>query len=135
MICILGHRSGFPCPICLVPRKEQSKLTKSWPMRTVSETENILSQVNNAVSTSERDAILKEQSLRNVRVRHSSWTSNITSFDSRVYRVFSSMSFPQSIQYTVLSLRTRCTRSNKVSGESICGHGSEISCQQQVKRS
>ncbi|KDN35213.1 hypothetical protein RSAG8_11788, partial [Rhizoctonia solani AG-8 WAC10335] len=66
MICILGHQSNFPCPKCLVPRQEQSKLTKTWPMRTVSETEALFDRANSAETSSERDQILKEQSLRSV---------------------------------------------------------------------
>ncbi|KAB5587904.1 hypothetical protein CTheo_8654 [Ceratobasidium theobromae] len=67
MICILGHSSDFPCPICLVPRLEQSRLTKSWPIRTTFMTKQILSQAKKAESAVEKDAILKKQSLQSVR--------------------------------------------------------------------
>ncbi|KDN42568.1 hypothetical protein RSAG8_06711, partial [Rhizoctonia solani AG-8 WAC10335] len=67
MICILGHRSDFPCPICLVPRLEQSDLMKSWPVRTASATEEIFARAETAESLSESDRILREQSFRNVR--------------------------------------------------------------------
>ncbi|KAG9125007.1 hypothetical protein FRC07_009351 [Ceratobasidium sp. 392] len=67
MVCILGHKSKLPCPICLVPRRDQSQLMKQWPMRTVPSTEDVLRRANNAVSAAQRDSILKEQSLRNIR--------------------------------------------------------------------
>ncbi|KAG8727553.1 hypothetical protein FRC10_005855, partial [Ceratobasidium sp. 414] len=67
MVCILGHRSGFPCPICLVPRLEQSKLMESWPRRTVSSSEDVLHRANQAPTAIECDEILHEQSLRNMR--------------------------------------------------------------------
>ncbi|KEP45041.1 hypothetical protein V565_326020, partial [Rhizoctonia solani 123E] len=67
MICILGHRSDFPCPKCLVPRREQSNLTKMWPVRTASDTEGLLERATLAKSALEKDSILKEQSLRYVR--------------------------------------------------------------------
>ncbi|CAE6460610.1 unnamed protein product, partial [Rhizoctonia solani] len=67
MICILGHRSGFPCPICLVPQKQQSKLTQAWPLRTVQDTEAIMSQAEDAESPAEAPEILREQSHRSVR--------------------------------------------------------------------
>ncbi|KAG9094666.1 hypothetical protein FS749_012061 [Ceratobasidium sp. UAMH 11750] len=67
MVCILGHNSGFPCPICLVPRLEQSKLMEVWPTRTVSGSEDVLDRANQAPTISKRNEILHEQSLRNIR--------------------------------------------------------------------
>ncbi|KAG9098331.1 hypothetical protein FS749_004060 [Ceratobasidium sp. UAMH 11750] len=67
MVCIHGHKGRFPCPICLVPRLEQSNLLKLWPMRTVSATEDILCRAKSAPTKTEREKILKEQSLRNIR--------------------------------------------------------------------
>ncbi|KAG8742492.1 hypothetical protein FRC10_001388 [Ceratobasidium sp. 414] len=49
IVCILGSKSGFPCPICLVPHAEQHDLLGIWPLRTV-----------------EGNEILHEQSLRAV---------------------------------------------------------------------
>ncbi|CAE6440234.1 unnamed protein product [Rhizoctonia solani] len=67
MVCILGHRSDFPCPTCLVPRLQQSKLSEKWPVRTVLETEDILQCALNEPQPSVKKTILQEQSLRSVR--------------------------------------------------------------------
>ncbi|KAF8603005.1 hypothetical protein BDV93DRAFT_556926 [Ceratobasidium sp. AG-I] len=66
-VCILGAKSGFPCPICLVPRLEQSSLLKSWPNRTVVLTEDLLERVEQAATAAVKSEILHEQSLRNIR--------------------------------------------------------------------
>lgn len=78
MICILGHNSGFPCPICLVPRLEQSKLGKVWPIRTVAATEAILERARHSETKAEKDKILHEQSLRDIRVSGSNVSANCT---------------------------------------------------------
>ncbi|QRV96205.1 hypothetical protein RhiJN_24223 [Ceratobasidium sp. AG-Ba] len=67
MVCILGHKSGFPCAICLVPRLEQSKLGEQWPPRTVSSTIATLRRAENTGTKTEKESILQEQSLRDVR--------------------------------------------------------------------
>ncbi|KAG8734944.1 hypothetical protein FRC10_011167 [Ceratobasidium sp. 414] len=67
MICILGHRSEYTCLMCLVPHHEQSRLTESWPMRTVSGTEDVLQRANDAETVARRNEILHEQSLRDIR--------------------------------------------------------------------
>lgn len=68
MTCILGHRSGFPCPICLVPRLEQSNISKVWPRRTVSASKELLSRASLAPSLAKKEDILREQSLRDIQV-------------------------------------------------------------------
>ncbi|KAG8710978.1 hypothetical protein FRC11_003923 [Ceratobasidium sp. 423] len=62
--CILGHKSGFPCPICLVPRLQQGDLVQSWPNRTVNGSEALILRASKERYIKDRDEILSEQSLR-----------------------------------------------------------------------
>ncbi|KDN40330.1 hypothetical protein RSAG8_08240, partial [Rhizoctonia solani AG-8 WAC10335] len=62
--CILGHQSGFPCPICLVPRSQQGDLNRTWPHRTVNGSEKLVHRAQKAKYLKDRDEILSEQSLR-----------------------------------------------------------------------
>lgn len=66
---ILGHSSGFPCPICLVPRLEQGDLLGSWQNRTVLGAENPIARASEAYTQKARDGVLLEQSLRASPVR------------------------------------------------------------------
>lgn len=68
--CILGHSSGFPCPICLVPRLEQCQLVGDWPIRTVLDSQNLLVRADDAPTLEKRHQILLEQSLREVEVSY-----------------------------------------------------------------
>lgn len=62
--CILGHKSGFPCPICLVPRLEQGNLDGIWPERTVNSSEMLVLRAKRSKYLKDQDEILSEQSLR-----------------------------------------------------------------------
>lgn len=45
---ILGVKSGFPCPICLVPRDKLYLKSIVWPLRTVSGTSQLREQARSA---------------------------------------------------------------------------------------
>ncbi|EUC64240.1 hypothetical protein RSOL_437800 [Rhizoctonia solani AG-3 Rhs1AP] len=65
ILSILGHQSGFPCPVCLVPRGKQGDLSGTvWPRRTHEETLLILERAENASTKQEAKEIRQEQSLR-----------------------------------------------------------------------
>jgi hypothetical protein len=70
IIAILGPKSEFICPICLVPKCESDNLDgrNCWPIRTIEKTKDLLrrARAENAVSRA-RD-ILAEQSLRDIDV-------------------------------------------------------------------
>lgn len=66
--CILGHSSGFPCPICLVPRLEQCQLAGDWPSRTVLSSQRLVERANESTTLEGRSKILHEQSLRDIKV-------------------------------------------------------------------
>ncbi|KAI0309138.1 hypothetical protein OF83DRAFT_1179977 [Amylostereum chailletii] len=61
---ILGARSGFPCPICLVPADALAVLTGTWARRTVDGTVALLEEARSQSMKKARHAKLKEQSLR-----------------------------------------------------------------------
>ena len=66
--CILGHSSGFPCPICLVPRLEQCELVGTWPLRTNIGSQELLIRANESTTLGARHGVLLEQSLRDIQV-------------------------------------------------------------------
>ncbi|KAG9095467.1 hypothetical protein FRC06_009776 [Ceratobasidium sp. 370] len=61
---ILGALSGFPCPICLVPRALQGDLTGIWPLRTHQGTSDVLRRARKVKTIKFQKLILGEQSLR-----------------------------------------------------------------------
>ncbi|KAG9119795.1 hypothetical protein FRC07_005011, partial [Ceratobasidium sp. 392] len=62
---ILGSLSGFPCPICLVPREDQGDLSGTeWPLRTHKDTLDVLDCARKAKTVAARKLICREQSLR-----------------------------------------------------------------------
>ncbi|KAG8696436.1 hypothetical protein FRC08_007148 [Ceratobasidium sp. 394] len=66
IVCILGSKSGFPCPVCLVPHCEQHNLLGTWPLRTVEASRELVARAMEAKTQKQRDKILREQSLRAV---------------------------------------------------------------------
>ncbi|KAG8752853.1 hypothetical protein FRC12_011767 [Ceratobasidium sp. 428] len=65
ILALLGAKSGFPCPICLVPRELQGDLSgKRWPLRTYNDTMDIQAQAESAKTKSAAKNIRAEQSLR-----------------------------------------------------------------------
>ncbi|KEP45810.1 hypothetical protein V565_239550 [Rhizoctonia solani 123E] len=69
ILSLLGHQSGFPCPICLVPRDEQGDLSgTSWEPRTYEGTREVLNRASLAKKPAEAKAIRQEQSLRQTEV-------------------------------------------------------------------
>ncbi|KAG8697556.1 hypothetical protein FRC08_006452 [Ceratobasidium sp. 394] len=64
IVTILGSLSGFPCPICLVPRELQGDLTSEWPLRTREGTLEVLRRASKAKTATSRGLIRREQSLR-----------------------------------------------------------------------
>ncbi|KAG8767221.1 hypothetical protein FRC12_006384 [Ceratobasidium sp. 428] len=65
ILALLGAKSGFPCPICLVPRELQGDLSGTqWPLRTYNSTIQLHEQADNAKTKTAAKAIRSEQSLR-----------------------------------------------------------------------
>ncbi|KAG9086597.1 hypothetical protein FS749_003534 [Ceratobasidium sp. UAMH 11750] len=64
IVCILGSKSGFTCPICLVPREEQHNLLDSWEPRTVEDSQALVAEAEDATTLKQQDEILHRQSLR-----------------------------------------------------------------------
>ncbi|QRW13306.1 hypothetical protein RhiLY_12305 [Ceratobasidium sp. AG-Ba] len=67
IVCILGSKSGFPCPICLVPNEEQGDLLRTWLLRTVKENQDLVTNAIEASTNRERHEILHEQSIRGMK--------------------------------------------------------------------
>jgi hypothetical protein len=61
---ILGSKSTFACPICLVPHDELANLGGTWPKRTKSGTFELLTRASEKKTKDARKRILKKQSLR-----------------------------------------------------------------------
>jgi hypothetical protein len=69
MALIRGLQSKFPCPICLIPKDQLSKL-QVYPARYPAQSQAIVSSARDASNVKERERILKEYSLRNVDVSY-----------------------------------------------------------------
>ena len=68
MALIRGIRSHYPCPVCLVPADKLSDLSLSFPLRTTETMRTAYENANEADSAAEKEAILKEYGLRDVKV-------------------------------------------------------------------
>ncbi|KAG8700989.1 hypothetical protein FRC09_005626 [Ceratobasidium sp. 395] len=65
LLALLGAKSGFPCPLCLVPREQQGDLSgRKWPLRTYEGTMNVHEQAAKARTATAAQEIRREQSLR-----------------------------------------------------------------------
>ncbi|KAI0061984.1 hypothetical protein BV25DRAFT_1916289 [Artomyces pyxidatus] len=64
---ILGANSGYPCPICLVPRELQGDLSQTWERRTVEGTRQLVVAARSLKTKKARSAKLKEQSVRDLK--------------------------------------------------------------------
>lgn len=69
MALIRGLQSKFPCPICLVPKDQLSKL-QAYPARHPAQSQTVVSSARDASTVKEQEKILKEYSLRNVDVSY-----------------------------------------------------------------
>jgi hypothetical protein len=67
MALIRGEKGLFPCPICLVPRDEQSDLSKLHPLRTAEQTRSAY-ETGLELTAADCDELLKSKGLRNVEV-------------------------------------------------------------------
>ncbi|KAG2336213.1 hypothetical protein BDR05DRAFT_1006072 [Suillus weaverae] len=66
MSLIRGLKGKFPCPVCLVPRDEQSVLSDAHPLCTSTESLNILNTARSALTQKEKERQLKAYLLRDV---------------------------------------------------------------------
>jgi arginine utilization protein RocB len=82
MALIRGFRGLCPCPICLVPHKDQRRLTEQYPLRTVESTKAIIELVKSKRTAVEREEILKENGLRAISVSSTLNKKNSTTIQS-----------------------------------------------------
>jgi hypothetical protein len=68
MALIWGINSHFPCPVCLVPAENLSDLSLSFSLHTMETMRVVYETANEADSAAEKEAILKEYGLRDVKV-------------------------------------------------------------------
>jgi len=68
MALIRGINSHFPCPVCLVPGEKLSDLSLTFPLRTTEKMKAVYEEANKLPSVAEKEAILKEFGLRDVKV-------------------------------------------------------------------
>lgn len=68
MSTILGAQSGYPCPICLVPRDQQYALGNTWPLRTLEGTNSLVSLARLQERRKDQKQLLDQQSLRPITV-------------------------------------------------------------------
>ncbi len=67
MSLIRGYLGKLPCPICCVPNKELADVSKTWPLRTAVQTQQILS-VGKTLIRSNRESHLSKYGIRDVDV-------------------------------------------------------------------
>lgn len=66
---IRGVNSNFPCPICLVPGKELSDLSKVHPLRTTDTMRAVLASTVN-MNAGQKEEVLKGFGLRDIEVSY-----------------------------------------------------------------
>ncbi|KAJ6542460.1 hypothetical protein DFH09DRAFT_1249393 [Mycena vulgaris] len=67
MALIRGLQGLYPCPICFVPWDQQSDLSTAHPLRTGIESQRILEEARETRTVAEREEILKDHGLRDVK--------------------------------------------------------------------
>lgn len=65
MALIRGEKGLYPCPICLVPRSQQSDLSTFHTLRTADHTKSIY-EAGLTLTAADREELLKSEGLRNV---------------------------------------------------------------------
>ena len=68
MALIWGVQSKFPCPVCLVPKDEQSNLSKLFPLRSASQSQYIVGKAEAQERQADAEELLKAYGLRGVKV-------------------------------------------------------------------
>jgi len=68
MALIRGINGLCPCPVCLVPSKEQQNITKQFPLRTADHTKKVIEEMKSKRTEAEKDELLKGYGIRAVSV-------------------------------------------------------------------
>ena len=63
-----GFRGLCPCPVCLVPHKDQRRLTNQYPLRSVDGTKALIELAESKRTAAEKENILKENGIRAISV-------------------------------------------------------------------
>lgn len=63
-----GVNGLYPCPVCLVPKNEQSDLTKDHTLRTAEDTQKICEDAKAMRTETDREKILKSRGIRLIEV-------------------------------------------------------------------
>lgn len=69
MALVRGLNSYCPCPVCLIPGECLSELSKTYPLRTTEAMKEVYERAQEAETVAGKEMILKEYSLRDVKVR------------------------------------------------------------------
>ena len=119
---ILGARSGYPCPICLVPKEEQFNLGSSWPARTKEATDALVAESSRQATKKSRKALLDTQSLRWLPVC-ALLTIACRKCLIKFHRTLSSVFLQHGLLSSWLLYWTHCTHLSKESLVNISGCG------------
>lgn len=68
MALIRGFRGLCPCPVCLIPKKEQRNISEKYQLRTAANMRMFIEQAENSQTEAEKEGILKAQGIRAVPV-------------------------------------------------------------------
>jgi hypothetical protein len=68
MALIRGAQGKFPCPICFIPKDEQSDLTQVYDLRTAKDTQKTLKAADALEHGTAKEALLKSKGLRYIKV-------------------------------------------------------------------
>ena len=71
MALIRGSHGHCPCPVCLVPLKDQRRIMEKYTLRTVDDTKAILELVRSQRTAADKESILKENGIRAISVSSS----------------------------------------------------------------
>jgi hypothetical protein len=70
MSLIRGTKSKWPCPICLVKSDELVDITRTWPLRSADQNQNLVQRARNLQRATDREKLLSEFGIRDVDVSH-----------------------------------------------------------------
>ncbi len=125
MSLIHGVKLKSPCPICFAKNNKFMDLTKTWPLRMATHTQEIIQQARELTHTQKHEALLSSRGLHNVNVSITPFSCFIPLIDScqPTHRMYSGTCNTQtciaccpsigSIPTTVASLVITCGRLSK----------------------
>lgn len=117
---ILGVKSRFPCPICLVPNSETWDLSRVWDPRSQVATIELMKTAGQQTTKKATSEKLLEQSIRIIQVSYPLLYGGTLLISTRMHSLFV---LDSSLVSSKRSVPTPFTKLNRGHSASICGLG------------